>query len=289
MHSRPPPPPLPMAPVRKKPGPKMMAPQQVYLNAANEIKATGLSFRKAAEKYNVNYVTLRRFCGRLSKALNEGLAPIQNRMPDVQITPQLKISPKQNQQYQYQQLQYQQQQEQQQLQQLHQQQLLLQQQQHQKQQQQKQQLQQLQQQQQLQQPKIKSVQSQAINQAVSKPTSANNTPSPTIYKRPRQIFSIEQEEELAIFVRDTSIYYNGMSSKDVRTLAFVYGICNQVEMPQGWRETHQASFDWCLGFIKRNKLTPMMTTSHTFKNPPVNKNQPTKKTDELITKETATC
>lgn len=82
------------------------------------------------------------------------------------------------------------------------------------------------------------------------------------YKRPRQIFSIEQEEELAVFVRDTSNYYNGMSSKDVRTLAFVYGVCNQVDLPLGWRESYQASFDWCLGFIKRNKLTPMMITSH---------------------------
>lgn len=95
---------------------------------------------------------------------------------------------------------------------------------------------------------------------------SNNTSSPLNnsagYKRPRQIFSIEQEEELAEFVRETSVYYNGMSSKDVRILAFVYGICNQVEIPIGWRDTHQASFDWCLGFIKRNKLSPMMINSH---------------------------
>ncbi|KAJ6638931.1 hypothetical protein Bhyg_11669 [Pseudolycoriella hygida] len=86
------------------------------------------------------------------------------------------------------------------------------------------------------------------------------------YKRSRQIFSVEQEEELAVFVRETSDFYNGMSSKDVRILAFVYGVCNQVDLPVGWRESHQASFDWCLGFIKRNKLTPMMTSSHQFRN-----------------------
>lgn len=52
----------------------------------------------------------------------------------------------------------------------------------------------------------------------------------------------------------------------MRILAFVFGVCNQVDMPVGWRETHQASFDWCLGFIKRNKLAPMILTSHTYKN-----------------------
>lgn len=96
-------------------------------------------------------------------------------------------------------------------------------------------------------------------QPTKQQSTVSNNPG---YKRSRQIFTVEQEEELAVFVRDTSIYYNGMSSKDVRTLAFVYGVCNQVDLPPGWRDTHQASFDWCLGFIKRNNLNSMMITSH---------------------------
>lgn len=86
------------------------------------------------------------------------------------------------------------------------------------------------------------------------------------YKRPRQIFTLQQEEQLAVYVRDTANYYSGLSSKEVRILAFVYGVCNQVEMPVGWRETHQASFDWCIGFIKRNKLSPMVVQSLSYKN-----------------------
>lgn len=89
-------------------------------------------------------------------------------------------------------------------------------------------------------------------------------------RRPRQIFSLQQEEELATFVRETSDYYNGMSSKDVRTLAFVYATCNRVEIPAGWKESSEASFDWCLGFIKRNKLSPMMTTSNMYKDKSMN-------------------
>lgn len=99
-------------------------------------------------------------------------------------------------------------------------------------------------------------------------TSTNGMKLPTIgttsvggSRRPRQVFSIEQENELADYVRETSNYYSGLSSKEVRILAFVYGVCNQVEMPPGWRESHQASFDWCVGFIKRTKLPPTMVTS----------------------------
>ena len=44
--------------------------QQAFYDAAKEIRRTGISFRKAAEKYNINYVTLRRFCGRLTNAVN---------------------------------------------------------------------------------------------------------------------------------------------------------------------------------------------------------------------------
>lgn len=114
------------------------------------------------------------------------------------------------------------------------------------------------------QKQIAQQQQQQLQQQKQNTSSPSNNPG---YKRPRQIFSIEQEEELAEFVRDTSQYYNGMSSKDVRILAFVYGICNQVEIPIGWRDTHQASFDWCLGFIKRNKLTPMMINNHKTSTP----------------------
>lgn len=80
------------------------------------------------------------------------------------------------------------------------------------------------------------------------------------FRRPRQVFTMEQENQLADYVRETSNYYSGLSSKEVRIMAFVYGVCNQVEMPTGWHETHHASFDWCVGFIKRTKLPPTMIT-----------------------------
>lgn len=87
-------------------------------------------------------------------------------------------------------------------------------------------------------------------------------------KKPRMIFTMEQEEQLAVFVRDTSNYYSGLSSKELRILAFVFGVCNQVEMPPGWLEHHQASLEWCIAFIKRVKLPPTMITGITIKDKP---------------------
>lgn len=105
--------------------------------------------------------------------------------------------------------------------------------------------------------------------SVTAASGSSSIPTPSVaqnpgYKRPRQIFTLQQEDQLAAYVRDTANYYSGLSSKEVRILAFVYGVCNQVDMPAGWLETHQASFDWCLGFIKRNKLSPMILSGHSY-------------------------
>lgn len=108
-----------------------------------------------------------------------------------------------------------------------------------------------------------------------RPTTPPKTASPastmtnlpnTGFRRPRQIFTLQQEEQLATYVRETANYYSGLSSKDVRILAYVYGVCNQVEMPNGWHESYQASFDWCCGFQKRNKLSPLIINTVTNKN-----------------------
>lgn len=83
----------------------------------------------------------------------------------------------------------------------------------------------------------------------------------SIEKRPQQIFSNEQEKELSEFARDASDYYNGLTSKDVRILAFVYGVCNQVDLPAGWRDKHEASFAWGSRFAKRHNLNLLIGSS----------------------------
>lgn len=95
-----------------------------------------------------------------------------------------------------------------------------------------------------------------VNKMMAPPTNGTSGG----FRRPRQIFTQEQEDQLAVYVQETSNYYSGLSSKEVRIMAYVYGVCNQVDMPTGWHESHQASFDWCVGFIKRTKLPPTMIT-----------------------------
>lgn len=102
------------------------------------------------------------------------------------------------------------------------------------------------------------------------------------FRRPRQVFTTHQETELADFVRDTSIYYSGLSSKEVRILAFVYGICNQVDMPMGWYESHQASFDWIVGFIKRSKMPSNMITGISFKGSIKQSKLPSSKANQIM-------
>lgn len=100
-------------------------------------------------------------------------------------------------------------------------------------------------------------------------TASSSTSSPSIVKyvivrrRSQQIFTAEQERELSRFVREASDFYNGMTSKDVRILAYVYGVCNQVNFPVSWCIKHEASFAWCSGFAKRHKLRLVNMFSNT--------------------------
>lgn len=221
--------------------------QQAYVIAAHAVQTNAMSLLSAAQHFGVDFVTLRRFCRRIEKTIGKPLGASSN-SPAAPIDlafkrssdqmPTNKVHKKQKQ------------------------------------------MSSMDREIMLQEKMIAQQQTFLANTALtnsssvalkddrkSSPASKLDTSGGGVQhtRRPRQIFSLQQEEELANFVRETSAYYNGMSSKDVRTLAFVYAVCNRVEIPTGWQESSQASFDWCLGFIKRNKLSPMMTTSNMYK------------------------
>lgn len=98
-------------------------------------------------------------------------------------------------------------------------------------------------------------------------TTASSSPSIVnfviVRNRPKRIFTAEQEKELSRFVREASDFYNGMTSRDVRILAYVYGVCNQVNFPMTWLNRHEATFAWCSGFAKRHKLRLLNMFSNT--------------------------
>jgi hypothetical protein len=50
--------------------------------------------------------------------------------------------------------------------------------------------------------------------------------------------------------------YCGLSTKDVRSLAYQYAVKNYVTIPAGWYEKQQASCDWLSSFLKwKNALS----------------------------------
>lgn len=79
-------------------------------------------------------------------------------------------------------------------------------------------------------------------------------------QHPNQIFTTEQECQLAGYVRETAVYYSGLSSREIRVMAYVYGVCNSVQMPMVWMLHHVATHDWCAGFVKRHNIPDWMVT-----------------------------
>lgn len=74
----------------------------------------------------------------------------------------------------------------------------------------------------------------------------------TGYAKPRQIFSDDQENELAEYIKHSSKIFFGLSTTDVKSLAFEYAKENQILMPSNWYENKKSTKDWLLGFLKRN-------------------------------------
>lgn len=74
----------------------------------------------------------------------------------------------------------------------------------------------------------------------------------TGYAKPRQIFSDDQEKELAEYIMHASKIFFGLSTTDTKTLAYEYGQENKIPMPSNWHESEKATKDWLLGFLKRH-------------------------------------
>lgn len=72
------------------------------------------------------------------------------------------------------------------------------------------------------------------------------------YTKPRQVFSLVEEEELANYIKKAADIYFGLSPKEVRRLAFDYAsYLNKTNIPKSWSENELAGEDWFTGFKKR--------------------------------------
>ncbi|XP_025192175.1 uncharacterized protein LOC112592366 [Melanaphis sacchari] len=72
------------------------------------------------------------------------------------------------------------------------------------------------------------------------------------YTKPRQVFSLVEEEELANYIKKAADIYFGLSPKEVRRLAFDYAsYLNKTNIPKSWSQNELAGEDWFTGFKKR--------------------------------------
>lgn len=69
----------------------------------------------------------------------------------------------------------------------------------------------------------------------------------------RQVFSQQQETELAAYLIVAQKLNHGLTPVDTRKLAFIYARANQVKMPSSWQAKEQAGKDWFTMFVKRNQ------------------------------------
>lgn len=87
-----------------------------------------------------------------------------------------------------------------------------------------------------------------------------NITTPTIsvgYVKVRQTFTNSQEQELINYIRHASDIYIGLSTKEVKILAYNLAQYNSIKMPASWIKNKMAGDDWLNALMKRHSDLPI--------------------------------
>ena len=77
--------------------------------------------------------------------------------------------------------------------------------------------------------------------------------NPTVGYHPHnRVFNENQENILADYVKKCADLYYGLSTRDLRSLAFQCAVHYEIKFPPNWTEAQMASSDWLNAFLKRN-------------------------------------
>lgn len=68
----------------------------------------------------------------------------------------------------------------------------------------------------------------------------------------KRVFTTDQESSLADYLKTSAKMCHGLTTKQVRELAFQYAVRLELSTPSSWNENNMASLDWLKGFLKRN-------------------------------------
>lgn len=75
----------------------------------------------------------------------------------------------------------------------------------------------------------------------------------------KKIFNSVQEESLVDYIKKCSQMFYGLTTTDVRRLAYEMAKRNDVQVPQKWNETELAGVDWLYHFRKRHETLSLRT------------------------------
>jgi len=76
---------------------------------------------------------------------------------------------------------------------------------------------------------------------------------PVGYWGNRKIFTDEEETLLTEYLKQSCQMYFGLTSEEVRKLAYEFAIKNNKDVPFNWMEKNVAGIDWFQAFMKRHK------------------------------------
>lgn len=83
------------------------------------------------------------------------------------------------------------------------------------------------------------------------------------YAKHRKIFNDAEEKELAEYTEHSAKIYYGLTTSDLRKLAFQFAMANNISVPDNWKEKDIASKDWLFGFLKRHQALSVRTPEAT--------------------------
>lgn len=86
----------------------------------------------------------------------------------------------------------------------------------------------------------------------------------TGYKKPRAVFTEEQEDKLAEYILKCSSIFYGLLPEELKKLAYESAVkFNAPNIPSSWHENRKAGPDWLTGFLKRNSHLSIRTPEST--------------------------
>ncbi|CAK1547896.1 unnamed protein product [Leptosia nina] len=68
----------------------------------------------------------------------------------------------------------------------------------------------------------------------------------------KKIFTVDQECSLAEYLKTSAKMCHGLTTKQVRELAYQYAVRLNLSIPSSWEKNNTASQDWLKGFLKRH-------------------------------------